>query len=305
MCFIGSVFAASLLLISRPALASTELDLDKDEFGNEKDDGKDDDDKKKPAPTKKPAEGVEPPQEEWDIYDVTEKPGKAYMFVGLDYRGNVIPAFELNLFVDGGQTIYTNYLGGSFEWRKDGFSLIPGVAYHELGTQDIIFKQKSTPDIPGNYSLVNSGMKLMYAKIDILWSTPMNKNFEFEYGLGVGLGAVFGDLENSWVREVPSGGMELNGHRFIRCNAVDVKGTGCNAADHQNSTEIKVNGYKEKTWFDGGSKPVLFPWLSVPQIGIRFKPIKNFVARLGIGWALTGFWFGIGGQYGLEQKPKP
>ena len=50
---------------------------------------------------------------------------------------------------------------------------------------------------------------------------------------------------------------------------------------------------------------MLFPWISVPQIGLRFKPIKNFVGRLGVGFALTGFWFGLSGQYGLEQPPKP
>jgi len=64
-----------------------------------------------------------------------------------------------------------------------------------------------------------------------------------------------------------------------------------------------VNGYKEKSWFNGGSKPALFPWISIPQIGLRIKPIKQFVARVGLGFALTGFWFGISGQYGLE-KPR-
>ena len=33
--------------------------------------------------------------------------------------------------------------------------------------------------------------------------------------------------------------------------------------------------------------------------------MKQFEARLGLGFSLTGFWFGLGGAYGLEQKPKP
>ena len=50
---------------------------------------------------------------------------------------------------------------------------------------------------------------------------------------------------------------------------------------------------------------MLFPWISIPQIGLRFKPVKQFEGRLGLGFALTGFWFGLSGGYGLEQKPKP
>ena len=269
---------------------------DKTDDGDKKDDAKD-------ASGTAAASTIEPPAEKWDITDVEEIPGRTYFFVGLRYRGNVVPSFMLNLFVDEGKTIYTNMIGAEFDLRKDGFSLIPALSYHELGTGDILFKQKNTSNIPGNYSLVNSGMKLVYASIDLLWSTKISKNVEFEYGAGFGLGAVFGDLENSWVREDPNGQLASDsGRRFSRCNAVMPAGTGCNRADHQNSEIDKVNGYKEPSWFGGGSKPALFPWISVPQIGFRFKPIKQFVARLGLDFALTGFWFGINAQYGLEKK---
>lgn len=247
-----------------------------------------------------------PPVNAWDIKDVEEKPGKSYFFLGLRYRGDVLPAFMLNLFVNQGKSIYTNMIGAEFEVRRDGFSLIPALTYHELGSGDLLFKQKGTPDIPGNYSLVNSGLKLVYAQVDLLWSTKLHKNVEFEYGAGFGIGAVFGDLENSWVKNGSGPGSLVadNGRRFVRCETVEPAGTGCNAADHQNSDVNKVGGYKEKSWFNGGSKPAVFPWIAVPQIGLRFKPIKNFVGRLGVGFSLTGFWFGLSGQYGLEQKPK-
>jgi hypothetical protein len=255
------------------------------------------------APKKEPST-VEPPAEKWDITDVEEVPGRSYFFVGLRYRGNVVPGFMLNMFVDEGKTVWTNMIGAEFDLRKDGFSLVPALTYHELGTGDILFKQKNTKDIAGNYSLVNSGMKVVYASVDLLWSTKLAKNVEFEYGAGFGLGAVFGDLENSWVQEDPNGQLraEATGKQYSRCNAVLPAGTGCNKADHQNSEVDKVNGYKEPSWFGGGSKPALFPWISVPQIGLRFKPIKQFVARLGIGFSLTGFWFGLSGQYGLEKR---
>ena len=62
---------------------------------------------RRPRPPSGPS-SVEPPHEEWDIKDVTEIPGKKYFFVGARYRGNIIPQFMLNLFVDEGATIYSN-----------------------------------------------------------------------------------------------------------------------------------------------------------------------------------------------------
>lgn len=257
------------------------------------------------AATAGPPAAVEPPHEEWDIKDVEEVPGKKYLFIGARYRGNIIPKFMLNLFVDEGATIYSNTIAAELDMRKDGFSLIPALGYTEYGTDDILFKQKGEKDIPGNYSFVNSSMKAIYATVDLLWSAKISKNFEFEYGAGFGLGAIFGDLANNWVYADPNGPLAgSNGQHYSKCQTGGTQ-PGCNAAEHKNSDTLKVGNYTEPSWFSGGSKPVVFPWISIPQIGLRYKPVKNFVARLGMGFALTGFWFGLNGEYGLEQKPQP
>ncbi len=244
---------------------------------------------------------VVPPSEEWDITDVEEKPGKRYLFLGARYRGNVIPQFMLNLFVDKGATIYSNTFGFELDLRKDGFSIIPALSFTEYGTGDILFKEKNSKDIAGNYTFVNSSMKAIYATVDLLWSAKISKNVDFEYGTGIGLGVMFGDLANNWVYRDANGALD----GFSKCVTEDPSRPGCNKTEHQNAKEAKVGNYTEKSWFDGGSKPVFFPWISIPQVGLRIKPVKQFEGRLGLGFALTGFWFGLSGAYGLEQKPKP
>jgi hypothetical protein len=253
-----------------------------------------------------PATASEPPAEEWNVKDVAEIDGKRYLFVGARYRGNIIPKFMLNLFVDEGATIYSNTIAVELDMRKDGFSLIPALGFTEYGTSDILFKQKGEKDIPGNYSFVNSSMKAIYATVDLLWSAKISKNFDFEYGAGFGLGAIFGDLANNWVYQDDVNGAlsASNGHKYAKCQTGGTQ-PGCNALEHKNTDTLKVGNYTEPSWFSGGSKPVVFPWISIPQLGLRYKPVKNFVARLGMGFALTGFWFGLNGEYGLEQKPKP
>lgn len=264
----------------------------------------DDPTEKKEAATAPAAGTGEPPAEVWDIHDVTESPDKTYYFAGVRYRGQVVPGAFVNLFVDGGKTIYSNMVGGEFEIRKRGFSVIPALTFHEVGTDDMLLKS-GDGNVVGNYSIVNSGLKVLYASVDLLWSMKLHKYVDFEYGLGVGLGALFGDLGVNWVKEGTGAGSitATNGRTYVPCQAVEPGGTGCNKADHQNSSTDKVGGYKEKSWFNGGPKPVIWPWIS-PDLGLRFKPIKNFVARLGVGFSLTGFWFGLSGSYGLEQKPK-
>jgi hypothetical protein len=297
LCSMGSAVLVTLAL-STPALAQAK-----------KTDDTKTDAKAEPKPEAKSPAGTEPPHDEWDIKDVEEKENKTYLFVGLRYRGALIPKFMLNIFVDEGKSVYTNTVGLELDIRKEGFSLIPALSYAELGTGDILFKEKGAKEtIAGNYNLVNSSLKVIYATADLLWSTKISKNVEFEYGAGFGFGVVFGDLVTNWVKFDTSANAPLrddSGRGFTKCTAVEPSGTGCNKADHQNSEKDKVNNYVEPSWFGGGSTPSLFPWIAVPQIGLRFKPIKQFVGRLGIGFSLTGFWFGLSGQYGLEQQPKP
>jgi hypothetical protein len=244
-----------------------------------------------------------------DSSDVTEKPGTTYYFVGARYRGTIIPKFIMNLFVNEGATVYSNTIGFEADVRKDGFSIIPGLSYTEYGTGDMLFLEKGKPDLPQNYSVVNSSLKAIYATVDLLWSTPISKNIDFEYGAGFGLGFVFGSLQNNWVYENEGGGLLTagNGKRYSQCQATTDDTSvnkACTPASHQNSSVNKVGGYTEPNWFNGGSLPVVFPFIAIPQVGLRFKPVKEFEGRVGLGFSLTGFWFGLSGDYGLEKPEK-
>jgi len=216
-------------------------------------------------------------------------------------------------FVDGGGTIYANSLGLEMDIHKDNFSFIPSVMYMDYNSGDMVFLQKGKDaNLIGNYTVVNSSLKTLYLSVDLLWDTQISKAVEFEYGVGLGAGIVFGDLENNWVKYDPNGNLtDKNGKKLSRCVAGDTA-PGCSAADHQNSKEIKTGGYKEKFWLDGGSAPNFLPNLSIPQVGIRFHPVKEFEGRVAIGFSPYGFYFQLSGNYGLpigaayeKTDPKP
>jgi len=235
-----------------------------------------------------------------------EKAGQKYYFVGLRYRATIIPQFMVNLFVNEGATFVSHSIGAELDMRKDGQSTIPWIAYQTFGFGDTLFEQKngSPPaDQASNWSVVNSGLSALFLGLDELWSVPMDgdHHWDFEYGFGVGVGVVFGSLQNNWVYDSANGPLVTgSGRHFAECQS-QTSGPSCPIGAHQNATIAKVGGYTEPNWFNGGSVPVIFPHIAIPALGIRWKPVKQFEMRLNTGFSLTGFFFGISGDYGLEK----
>jgi hypothetical protein len=42
----------------------------------------------------------------------------------------------------------------------------------------------------------------------------------------------------------------------------------------------------------------VYPWLNF-QIGIKYQPVDEFVARFELGLGSSGFWMGLGADYAL------
>jgi hypothetical protein len=253
-----------------------------------------------------------------DNTNTFEDPGKRYYFVGARYRGTIIPQFVENLFIDEGRTLYQNTAGVEVDIRKGGQSMIPWLVYADYSMGDTLFHDKggapTGPGDPGNFSVVNSSLKAIYAGLDELWSVPIDKghHWDFEFGFGVGVGFVFGNLMNDWVFVNPNGPLVASsGTHYSECQTFNENSTfpSCQVSGHTGATTPKVGGYVEKNWFQGGAVPVVFPYISFPNLGLRYKPIKQMEARLGVGFSLTGFWFALSADYGLEtnetKPPKP
>jgi hypothetical protein len=215
-----------------------------------------------------------------------EVTGKTYNFVGLRYRMIVIPKFMMNLFGDGAATAVNHAVGPEFVIRKDNFEYQLALWYAGYGLDSTPFKASSDPEVA--WELVESQLKIIYFTVDFMWSKPITEQFAFNYGLGGGFGIVFGDLLRTQAYPDPN-----NAGEYLPCSGVGVpRGDYC-AADNDH-----YPGYKEPSWFDGGSKPVMFPWFA-GQFGFRFKPHRNFAARLDMGIGVGQFFVGLGAHYGL------
>jgi hypothetical protein len=214
-----------------------------------------------------------------------EERGKTYQFVGARYRAIIVPKFVIGLFADGGDTVVVHSGGAEFGIRKDGFEYDFGAWFASYAMDPTPFK--ATSDGPDAWELVESKIKVLYLTADFLWSHPFSPELALNYGMGAGIGIVWGDLLRNQA-------YQRNG-TFVRCAS---KGDTNAPAGYCGFDNEHYNNYKEPSWADGGSRPILFPWLAL-QTGLRYKPHKKFVGRLDLGFGLSGFFLGVGADYGI------
>lgn len=211
-----------------------------------------------------------------------EDPGVTYKFVGARYRYILVPSFMIKMFADGGTTVGAHSFGGEFGIRKDDFEYSFGLWYAAYSMDPTPFKAKS--DGPDAWELVESNLKVLYLTADFMWSHMFTPEIGVNYGMGAGFGFVFGSLKRVQAYPVGDG--------FRPCVAPGNPHPYC-GDDNEHYAD-----YEEPSWANGGSKPIIFPWFAL-QTGLRYKAHRNFVARFDTGFGLSGFFFGLGADYGL------
>jgi hypothetical protein len=235
-----------------------------------------------------------------------EDPTRTYYELGARYRGIVLPAFVTGIFARQAQSQYFNNFGVELDIRRDGFSITPSLTYLGMGTDPILFADKSKPEeFARNWSQITSQLKGIMIGGDFMWSTPIDRTVFLEYGIGVGLAVMFGDVGVNWVYRDASGAFVpcATTTSDITAGVTSAANTGCSPTMHDtNNNPARVGDYKEPSWIDGGSKPNVIPWLSMPQLALRVNPAPEFQARVGGGMSLIGPWFGVSLSYGFPQE---
>src|SRR5882724_8702699 len=218
-----------------------------------------------------------------------EKANTTYQFVGARFRYIIIPQFYMGLFGSGGRTVGVPAFGPELTIRKNGFEYVLSAMYASYAMDPTAFKAKT--DGNDAWELVDTNIKALYLMSDFLWSSEISPKFSVNYGAGFGIGAVFGDIHR--VQAYPVG--DPNDHASYQpCVRQGVPNGAYCGGDNNH-----YGDYTEPSWANSGSKPIIFPWMSV-QTGFRFKPVKQFAARLDIGWNLfNGPFFGLAANYGL------
>ncbi len=154
-------------------------------------------------------------------------------------------------------------------------------------TNDAVFRRQQ----PAQGDLLRTRRALVGADGDSL---------ELRVRFGVGLGLVFGNLQNNWV--YPGGTLVAdNGEHYQECPGQNHLFVVLARRPHQRdgcqSRRLHRTQLVQR-WI--GSNHLSESGFS--RVGFRYKPIKMLETRLQTGFSLTGFWFGISADYGLEKR---
>jgi hypothetical protein len=228
-----------------------------------------------------------------------EKPNTTYHFVGLRYRETWIPKFMINLFGDGGANVAIPMVGPEFTIRRNHFEYVLSsmMSWYSMGDPQhpVPFKASTDPDVA--YEMVDANLKVLYFMGDFLWSTELDPQFAVDYGAGLGVGIVWGDIHRQ--QAYPPGGQPGDPYTYQPCAGIKDPPYAVGTTPYCNGDNTHYGNYTEPSWANNGSKPIIFPWLAV-QTGFRFKPVHQFMMRLDLGWNLfNGPFIGIAGNYGI------
>ncbi|HEX2878785.1 MAG TPA: hypothetical protein VHO25_04540 [Polyangiaceae bacterium] len=237
-------------------------------------------------PAASEATAAEEPSDAANKNSPVEEDGKTYRFVGLKYRGIIMPQFLLASFLDGAEGQYFGGFGPEFTFRKDGTDITLSALYTDYSMDETRVKGAGDPDYA--WSSVSSTLKMMYFTIELLGSQQLKPKWSWYYGGGAGFAVVWGQITRNELTP-PFGNAAAPVNTWSYC-AAGVEDLYCSGDTPPN--------YSEPSWFNGGSKPPLFPWLGV-QTGVRFKPHRRFVSRVELGLTLTGIFFSLAADYGL------
>jgi hypothetical protein len=272
------------------------------------------DDAKKDDAKKDDAKKAEVVDDKWDPF---EDPNKTYRFIGLRFRDAILPQFMMNWFARGGRNVNVPMVGPEFITRHDHLELGIALMYADYAMDPFLFQGKGDP--PTSWELVASSLKLGYVMFDILYEIPIEKRsdgktgrFAFLIGGGIGIAGVFGTLYRSqaYPNNMAAAGNTNDPSGWSACTGAGMQGsnnlspTYCDTrSNHYAGPGGNVyTGYTEPSWINSGSKPMIFPWIALPQLSFRYKPIKQFQTKVDLGFSSTGIFFGLSASYGIPSS---
>jgi hypothetical protein len=236
-----------------------------------------------------------------------EEPDQSYNFLGVFYRHQFVPAPILELFVQAAPSFNFPQMGLEYIHRKNGLDIIASAYYADF-RGDGPFLGKNDP--PTNAEWIESSLRAVMGSVTFLWSTEFNDYFALQYGVGLGVGGVIGNVRRTEAYPTDSG--------YAACQPPTAPGTPGSAQPGRPISEGDIAQYcappnnypsdldgqdgehygvNARRWLDGGKLPNLW-FRAAPQIALRIKPMHQLVIRIDGGFDLFSGIF-VGGALAI------
>lgn len=234
--------------------------------------------------------------------------GSSSIALGARFRGMIIPKFLMNAFGDGGTTMFAPGGDLTLTAALPDVDIAVSLGYSSYRMGEVAWKPSGRPDT--EYEILQSDLQAMLATVDLLWNIPLDKlgRVSFRVGGGIGVGWTFaGNLyrTQAYPESLLAGDpyraqpVSADPSEYVKCAGPNAPlGTFryCNQLDKD---AAHYGGYMEPSWFDGGVRPLVFPWVTFPQVGISWRIAPRLTLDIDGGLTISGFMTAAGLRYEL------
>lgn len=218
-------------------------------------------------------------------------------WIGGRFRGDLIPKFWMHIAADGGTTLFEPSAEVVLTKRFGRFDLEPSFGFTSYRMGPTPFKPHGRPNT--EWEIVESNLLGLELKLGMLYRLPLDdaERVSLRIGGGVGVGWMsFGDLVRT--QAYPTGDPN-DPASYQKCKGPNNPAGTFRYCNQLDKDALRYDNHPDKAWGDGGVRPVLYPWVMLPEIGLEVDPARWVALDLDFGVALTGFVTGAGVRFGL------
>lgn len=210
---------------------------------------------------------------------------------GAYIQGAFVPSFMLKLFLDEAPTVSNVGFGVTATHRnKDGMSFVIGLGYAPYSFAGPF---RISGDPPADTEWLDSSLALLHLRGQMLWSTEIVDNMlSFEYGVGLDIGVVLGEMRRTEAEPAPSG-------EFRPCAGPNPLNGFCDVPQSLGPTDAYDAYGAHYNVVEERVPPVmLIPML--PALALRYTPIPELAIKLDAAFGLMQFAIGLSAAYGVN-----
>jgi hypothetical protein len=213
--------------------------------------------------------------------------GPRSWFFGPFGRYVIVPAFMLELFLEQAPTLGNGSVGIIADHRSaDGPTLEIGLGYTGY-VFDGPFQAKGDPETDTEW--LESNLGLIHLTGSVLWHSDIASKLSFEYGVGLDLGIMTGEMKRTEAYKAGGAFHKCAGFDFTSayCEPPTNMVAGTDAYDeegaHYNVVEKRV--------------PPIGGGFMLPHLALRWEPIPELAAKVEFAYGIVQLWFGLSVAY--------
>jgi hypothetical protein len=221
-----------------------------------------------------------------------------HRYVGVNYRGYLVPGFLTNIFGDGGQTFVGPGAGFAFTRSSGAIDLTFSLDYMSFAFGPMPFKPHGAPDT--EYEILKSDLASFHAAVQVHWSKPLDKKQRVRFRIGAGLGVgvmAFGDLFRT--QAYPPSFVPGDPYSYLPCQGPNNPAGSFRYCNQLDKDAERYPGYTEPSWFNGGIRPTIYPWVALPIVGLSFRPSPRVAIDVDVAPSIAGILTSVGARVGF------